>query len=43
MRFLVITKVEVHGWQQYVLVNALVVEVVLIAEALGAEGVLPRG
>ena len=30
-----ITKVEVHGWQRYIPVNALVVEVVLIAEDTG--------
>ena len=34
-RFLTITKVEVHGWQWYVLVSALVVEVILIAEDTG--------
>ena len=33
--FLTITKVEVHRWQRYVLVSALVVEVVLIAKATG--------
>ena len=30
-----ITKVKVHGWQRYVPVNALVVEVILIAEDMG--------
>ena len=30
------TRVEVRGWQQYVLVSTLVVEVVLIAEDTGA-------
>ena len=35
LRFLTITKVEVHGWQRYVLVSVLVVEVVLIAEDMG--------
>ena len=34
-QFLTITKVEVHGWQRYVLVSALIVEVVLIAEDTG--------
>ena len=34
-QFLTITKVEVHGWQRYILVSALVVEVVLIAEDTG--------
>ena len=35
MRFLVITKVGVCGWQRYVPVNALVVGVILIAEDMG--------
>ena len=30
-----ITRVEVHGWQQYIPVSVLVVEVVLIAEDMG--------
>ena len=34
MRFLVIIKVEMHEWQRYVPVNALVM-VVLIAEDTG--------
>ena len=43
------TRVEGQGWQRYVPVNVLVVDVVLIAEdtgvllvSLGAEGVLLR-
>ena len=35
LQFLVITKVEVHGWQRYVLVSMLVVEVILIAKDTG--------